>query len=152
MSSTTDDVIPCPLCKQPLEMLLNGRALCRNAGDRQSAASGCLLWLENAQLHIETWQALHAALCAHEQAVRDEVYQDDAARDEPFRIAATIREQARLTTEIIHSEEREQIAEIVEEFDDWVWCTCSECKANAGSHAVKTEPSLSRLAAKIRQR
>jgi hypothetical protein len=53
------ELLPCPLCKQPLEVMLNGRAVCRNAGSRQSPHDGCLLWLENAQLHVETWQALH---------------------------------------------------------------------------------------------
>src|SRR6185369_10340912 len=48
------------------------------------------------------------------------------------------------------SDERERCAKAIENFEDWVWCTCSECKADAHSHAVKTEASLSRLAETIR--
>ena len=48
------------------------------------------------------------------------------------------------------ADEREQCAKVVENFEDWVRCTCSECKADAHSHAVKTEASLSRLAETIR--
>jgi hypothetical protein len=58
------ELLPCPLCKQPLETTLNGRAVCRNAGSGQSPHDGCLLWLENAQLHVETWQALHTRVRA----------------------------------------------------------------------------------------
>ncbi len=44
----------------------------------------------------------------------------------------------------------ERAAKIAADFDDWVWCTCGECKAYAGSHAVKIEPSMERLATAIR--
>lgn len=48
------------------------------------------------------------------------------------------------------AEMKERCAETVEDFDGWVSCTCSECRADAGSHAVRIGASMEALAAAIR--
>jgi hypothetical protein len=50
----------------------------------------------------------------------------------------------------VRAEQRERDARIVEDFDEWVYCTCSECRADAGSHAVKISTSAEKIAAAIR--
>lgn len=47
-------------------------------------------------------------------------------------------------------EAKEEAAKAVEDFDDWVWCTCSDCKQEPHSHAVKTSASMEKLATAIR--
>jgi hypothetical protein len=44
----------------------------------------------------------------------------------------------------------EAAAEVIADFDDWIWCDCPECRVDAGSHAVKTQASLTRIATAIR--
>ena len=44
---------------------------------------------------------------------------------------------------------RSLCVEKVNEFDDWVWCKCSECRADARSHAVDCHASLSNLAKEL---
>jgi hypothetical protein len=88
------ELLPCPLCNQPLEVMLNGRAVCRNAGSRQSLHDGCLLWLENAQLHVETWQALHTRVRADADI--------DAALHTAKEICANVRWGERSLKEIIN--------------------------------------------------
>lgn len=46
--------------------------------------------------------------------------------------------------------EREKAAKVVEDFDNWDFCTCYDCKTNASSHAVKVSTSTERIAAAIR--
>lgn len=37
------------------------------------------------------------------------------------------------------------IKEIIEDFDDWVWCDCFNCKGDCHAHAVNTEASKKNL-------
>ena len=58
------------------------------------------------------------------------------------RIAAALAE-ARVTA-------LEEAVIALEEFDEWVSCKCSECRADANSHAVDIPQSLSALVATVR--
>ena len=48
-----------------------------------------------------------------------------------------------------HAAAIREAAEIAANFDNWAWCKCSECKVDAGSHAIATADSLSAIAAAI---
>ncbi len=40
----------------------------------------------------------------------------------------------------------EKLRELIEEFDDWAWCNCNDCRVDCHSHAVDTEASKPKLA------
>lgn len=40
----------------------------------------------------------------------------------------------------------EKLREIIEEFNDWAWCKCYDCRVDCHSHAVDTEASKPKLA------
>jgi hypothetical protein len=44
---------------------------------------------------------------------------------------------------------REEAVRIVQEFDNWTWCQCSECKSDASSHAAALPSSLERIAEEL---
>lgn len=49
------------------------------------------------------------------------------------------------------AQERERCAKVAEEFDDWVLCSCHDCRISAGSHAVKISASMEKLGSEIRK-
>ncbi len=40
----------------------------------------------------------------------------------------------------------QQLKEILENFDDWEWCKCNDCRIDCHSHAVDTEASKPKIA------
>ena len=40
----------------------------------------------------------------------------------------------------------EKLRDIIESFNDWIWCDCRDCRTDSHSHAVDTEASKTKIA------
>jgi hypothetical protein len=49
-------------------------------------------------------------------------------------------------------EEFEEVAYAIENFNDWVFCRCSECKSSAGSHGINEYKSMEVLIEQLRKK
>lgn len=43
------------------------------------------------------------------------------------------------------SEQKEELRNRIDEFNNWVYCECSDCKGWSGSHAINTDASIEKL-------
>jgi hypothetical protein len=50
----------------------------------------------------------------------------------------------------MNAAELEDIVQAIRDFDEWVWCTCSECRTDARSHVIDAQASLGKIMAAIR--
>lgn len=64
-SNQNAELLPCPLCQKPMQVLENGLALCRNLIENPDtyvewAEGSCMLAVHNTQLPVAVWQALNS--------------------------------------------------------------------------------------------